>query len=521
MQETLGTTNRLWVRGRLVEAVATEPKPSWWSRWLQKDAGCPQATLQTHVSGQELKAVVPIAADGWFEARLTAPLPVARRGWRIARNRFAIGEQSVEKCSVVLMPPDQATRAVVVVLPLEATFEPHGPQYLRRLKQAARVTEVLGGVKSASGSACAFYYLACVPPAAEQRAAELALAATALGWPSGTFVFAPANKNEVAESALHAMDALRWLFAGTLDLQLLNMEPSFGSALAELAEPKEDRAAVANLGDQAEDRAAGRRAGRGRRSSRSDLVPRHPVIFCHGMLAFSSLKLQLPEEWNCFCPLRDFLQERGLRALFPQVAPTGGVTDRARQLHDQIIRWTDEPINIIAHSMGGLDARYLITHLGMADRVASLTTIATPHHGTCLVEWFLKNIHQRVPLLLALKALGFNADGFRDVLPSACQEFNRTTPDIPQVRYFSYGGSVSLAHISPVLRRPWQMITAVEGPNDGMVSEKSAHWGEYLGTLHADHFAQTPDLTFVRPGENFDPLGFYFRLTQDLARRGF
>ena len=49
----------------------------------------------------------------------------------------------------------------------------------------------------------------------------------------------------------------------------------------------------------------------------------------------------------------------------------------------------------------------------------------------------------------------------------------------------------------------------------------SARWGDYLGTLHVDHFAQTPDMAFVHPRESFDPLGFYIRLLEDLARRGF
>jgi triacylglycerol lipase len=71
------------------------------------------------------------------------------------------------------------------------------------------------------------------------------------------------------------------------------------------------------------------------------------------------------------------------------------------------------------------------------------------------------------------------------------------------------------------LRRAWSVLTPVEGPNDGMVPLTSARWGEYLGTLHADHFAQTPDAMFLRPGEDFDALGFYCRLVEDLARRGF
>ena len=48
------------------------------------------------------------------------------------------------------------------------------------------------------------------------------------------------------------------------------------------------------------------------------------------------------------------------------------------------------------------------------------------------------------------------------------------------------------ARVTPVLRRSWSMLTALEGANDGMVSMASARWGEYLGTIYADHFAQTP-----------------------------
>jgi hypothetical protein len=63
-------------------------------------------------------------------------------------------------------------------------------------------------------------------------------------------------------------------------------------------------------------------------------------------------------------------------------------------------------------------------------------------------------------------------------------------------------------------------LTPAEGPNDGLVSMNSATWGEVLGTLSVDHFAQTPDGLFVRPGENFDALSFYSRLIEELAHRG-
>jgi triacylglycerol lipase len=250
-------------------------------------------------------------------------------------------------------------------------------------------------------------------------------------------------------------------------------------------------------------------------------VPRAPVVFCHGMLAFSMLRMQVPEDPNCFSALRDFLQGRGFRTLYPAVAPTGGVIMRAGQLREQILRWTNEPVNLIAHSMGGLDARQMITHLGMAERVRSLTTVSTPHRGTHLVDWFLKNYRERVPLFLALEAAGFDVKGFSDCRPDACREFNAKTPDMPGVAYFSYGGDVAVSRVTPPLRRAWHILSTEEGPNDGMVSVASARWGEYLGTVHADHFAQTPDLKFIHPNEDFNPLAFYSLVLEGLARRGF
>ena len=79
-----------------------------------------------------------------------------------------------------------------------------------------------------------------------------------------------------------------------------------------------------------------------------------------------------------------------------------GIVLFRQMLKEQIRRWTSEPVNLIAHSMGGLDARYLISRLGMADQVRSLTTISTPHRGSFMADWFRANFDRRVPLLGAL-----------------------------------------------------------------------------------------------------------------------
>jgi pimeloyl-ACP methyl ester carboxylesterase len=41
-----------------------------------------------------------------------------------------------------------------------------------------------------------------------------------------------------------------------------------------------------------------------------------------------------------------------------------------------------ERIHVVGHSMGGLIARYYVTRLGGDERVHTLVTLGTPHHGT-------------------------------------------------------------------------------------------------------------------------------------------
>lgn len=561
IEDALASARRLWMRGRLLGPFQqldnfpacpdAGPEKPWWERWLpglDRELSDARVRIVTKIGGTLLEAEVPLQADGRFEVQHTVDLPLSRRGWRIARHRATCAGLYTELCNVVLTPPSDKSEALIVFLPLQYTFQPGGLQKLanadRTRPPIAQLTNLLHSLEHGPRGCLPIYYLACVPAEDDKRTAEMALATTALGWPAGTFLLLPADKESHASAFSAGLERLRWVFAGTLELVVLNGEPALAQTLAAQVEPAADRAPVLRVvstdsavpsaeetKSPAEEKTLGRFShflGRllhpalhYRRRTRAGLLPRHPIVFCHGMLAFSLLKMQLPEDSNCFAPLRGFFRDRGFRVLFPQVSPTSGVVERAAELRDQILRWTDEKVNLVAHSMGGLDARYVIANLGMAERVASLTTISTPHRGTFLADWFMENFRQRLPLLLALEAFGVNVDGFRDCGLDACRAFNVRTPDCPEVRYFSYGGAVLQSRLSPALRRGWSLLTQAEGANDGMVALESSRWGEYLGTLSADHFAQTPDAVFVRPGEDFDALGFYSRLVEDLARRGF
>ncbi len=534
MHDTLASAHRLWVRGKLIIPLesSTTRQRHWWKRWRKAPPPPmlpPTVHVQTQVGGVDLQADVPLRADGYFEVSFETELPPARRGWRMARHQITVAEQTLRACNVVLPVPGAPAAALLVVLPLQFTYETDGVQRLTESAQSRRLTELLRALHDEHGDEQPIYYLCCVPAEAGNRQPELALAATSLGWPSGPIVLMPAVRADAGEALATGIDRLRWLFAQQLDFVVINREPAAESRLREAVKEQADRAAVGHYAGAAEDLRTLQINGEQRtplpvrwtsRPTRLRCVPRHPVVFCHGMLAMTMLRMQMPEDTNYFSHLRPFLRERGIEALYPNVEPTGGVAARAEQLRDLIRHWTNEPINLVAHSMGGLDARYLISHLGMGDRVASLTTISTPHRGTTVADWFCLNFRQRVPLLLTLEAFGLNVDGFRDCRTGSCQTFNERTPDAAGVRYFSYTASASSSRVSPLLRRAWNILTPAEGPNDGLVSVRSAIWGEVLGNLSVDHFAQTPDGLFVRPGETFDAVNFYSHLIEDLAHRG-
>src|SRR5262249_42196062 len=143
-------------------------------------------------------------------------------------------------------------------------------------------------------------------------------------------------------------------------------------------------------------------------------------------------------------------------------------------------------------------ARYLISNLGMADRVASLTTIGTPHHGSPIADQ-VDRATEALQSKLAAR-LGIDVKGIRDLTTDSCRKFNDTVVDSPQVKYFAVAGRFEPARW-PLLQTPCGLlgrshdtIQKKEGDNDGLVSVASARFGQaqenwhFLGTWEGNHF---------------------------------
>jgi triacylglycerol lipase len=245
---------------------------------------------------------------------------------------------------------------------------------------------------------------------------------------------------------------------------------------------------------------------------------RAPVVLVHGLFGFSQFRVAGFTLANYFPGIPEFLAAPGNRILLASLSPTKGVADRAAELKTFIEKESpSEPVHILAHSMGGLDSRYLIAQLGMAAKVLSLTTIGTPHRGSTFADWGIRRLARLVKPVLEILDLPHQA--FYDLTTSRCQEFNQTTPNAPGVRYFSVAGRHPKNTWLARMQLLHTFVHVTEGPNDGIVSLESAKWGESFEEWEGDHLSLVnwPDPT----GPSVDRKPDYARLLGRLADEGF
>ncbi len=258
------------------------------------------------------------------------------------------------------------------------------------------------------------------------------------------------------------------------------------------------------------------------------MVTKYPVVLVHGMMA-----KDFPF-WHAFRGITGFLKKQNVTVYVTNQDGIGAIATNAEQLKVEILEILQkencEKVNIIAHSKGGVDSRYLISCLGMAEHVASLTTLSTPHHGSGLSARLLK-----MPSFLAKMVAFFNNTLFRllgdkhpDILQlgreltkEAMENFNASVPNSPQVYYQSFS---STAPGKKAFLRfiPYQISRYCEQDDtDGMVSVQSSQWGNYRGGMgeSIDHFKM---VGMYGTKKKLTGVGlFYLHIIQELKTMGF
>lgn len=246
-----------------------------------------------------------------------------------------------------------------------------------------------------------------------------------------------------------------------------------------------------------------------------------PIVLAHGLFGFTRIGIGRLTVTAYFRGIPGAMEEAGNRVLVTRVPPIAGTEKRARRLADQIERaFPDEPIHLIGHSMGGLDARRLLANAEWRRRVLSLTTIGTPHLGTALADYAKLRVG-RIYRLMA--SLGIDPQGCLDVTRRAARRFHRLNPPLTNIPCFSVAGDPIHENVCWPLQRTSAALWELEGPNDGVVSVESAlAFGTPLPLWPLDHFRQ---LNWLPPGGSdsdlLPPIGLYAELVGHLASLGY
>jgi triacylglycerol lipase len=284
----------------------------------------------------------------------------------------------------------------------------------------------------------------------------------------------------------------------------------------------------------------------------------YPIVLAHGLDGFKNIG---PLEYYYGVP--EALTADGRDVHIAVVDPYNSSDVRGAQLLafvQQVLAQTGAPkVNMICHSQGGLDCRYVASSLG--SRVGAIVTIAAPHRGDAVADIALGDVPgpavDAVAALLDLfgaaidnGAPDMNAmAAFHTLSTAGAADFTRRHPDDPRVAYYSIAGRSNLSlgddacasateapfvarwdgfvdPVSPLLSATASLLNGsapVPPANDGLVTVASARWGTFLGCIPADHLDEIGQIGGPPPGQGnpFDRVLFYRELVAWLVEQGF
>ncbi len=235
---------------------------------------------------------------------------------------------------------------------------------------------------------------------------------------------------------------------------------------------------------------------------------RNPIVLAHGMAGFDSLFGVV----DYFNGIVHALRSGGAEVYVTEVSAFGATEARGEQLLaqvEEIVAITGRPVNLIGHSHGGLDVRYVASV--RPDLVASATSVGSPHKGADLatllrgslteggfseevLSFFADSLgvllgllsgttnpQDSVAALESLSAAGaavFNADYPEGLPSSTCGEGAYVENG---VRYYSWSGTRPLTHLLDISDPAMGLSSLVYSEaNDGLVGRCSSHLGEVI-----------------------------------------
>lgn len=236
---------------------------------------------------------------------------------------------------------------------------------------------------------------------------------------------------------------------------------------------------------------------------------KYPIVLCHGMSGFDDLF----GIYEYFSGIPQALGKDGATVFVTEVPQFNATEARGEVLLaqvEEILAVTGaKKVNLIGHSHGGLDVRYVASVAPQL--VASVTTVGSPHQGAELADFLRNNVKEGgfteavlglfANSLGSLLALLSGADNQQDAIAAlgslsseGAAAFNNLHPAglpakwcgegakvVNGIRYYSWTGERALTNILDPSDALLGLASIVyDEDNDGLVGQCSAHLGAVI-----------------------------------------
>ncbi len=236
---------------------------------------------------------------------------------------------------------------------------------------------------------------------------------------------------------------------------------------------------------------------------------KYPIVLCHGMAGFDDLF----GIYEYFSGIPQALTKDGAKVFVTEVPQFNATEARGEALLaqvEEILAITGaQKVNLIGHSHGGLDVRYVASVAPQL--VASVTTVGSPHQGAELADFLRSNVKEggfteavlglfanSLGKLLALLSGANNQQDAIAALGALSSEgaalFNSQHPAglpakwcgegakvVDGIHYYSWTGERALTNILDPSDALLGLASIVyDEDNDGLVGQCSAHLGAVI-----------------------------------------
>jgi triacylglycerol lipase len=284
----------------------------------------------------------------------------------------------------------------------------------------------------------------------------------------------------------------------------------------------------------------------------------YPLVLAHGFSGFHNIG-----PINYFYGVQGALAKDGHEVYVTTVDPYNSSEVRGAQLLAQVeqilYQSGAEKLNLICHSQGGLDCRYVANKLGAA-KIGAVVMVAGTHRGSYVADVAAGVVKGAAADAMAaiMQILGDvldpsgqpSSDGkaaLAQLTSAGAAAFNAKYPDAAGVAYYSIGGRTQRSGgdfdcgsdtTAPFIGK-WDQVTSPVNPllsatanildsessipptNDGMVEVSSTKWGTFWGCVPADHFSEVCQIAGQSSGSSFNCVTLYRDIADWLVAHGF